>query len=61
MEVYRDAMIACMETGMGVCSHCGRHYHGENDNFDLNELSDDADGHRFFRMLYLMGANRGEE
>ena len=30
-----------------MCSHCGRHYHGENDNFDLNELNDDADGYRF--------------
>ena len=30
-----------------MCSHCGRYYHGENDNFDLNELNDDADGYRF--------------
>ena len=47
MEVYCDAMIACMKPGTGVCSHCGRHYHGENDNFGMEELNDDADGYRF--------------
>ena len=46
-EMYWDAMIACMKHGIGVCSHRGRHYRGEDDNFNLEELNDDADGYRF--------------
>ena len=39
----------CMyETWDGNVQYCGKHYHGGDDNFDLEELNDDADGYRFF-------------
>ena len=55
MEVCCDAMIACMKPGMGVCSHCGRLYYGEDGDFDLEELDDDADRCRFLQDVISYG------
>ena len=57
----------CMhEIWDGVCSHCGRLYHDEDeDDLDPDELDDDDDGYGangdLFRILHRIGADRGED
>ena len=55
MKVYCDAMIACMKPRMGVCSHRGRLYYGDDNDFDLKELDDDADRCRFLQDVISYG------